>query len=166
MCDFSTEYMYAMSAFTYYCSNLRAAGDDSVEWRWRLELCSSGVSLGDYCCAEGVGQAKVAQVGSVTQARALAQRSLRRADLRTTIDDRFAAKRRLGSEGNKRCCDFYERDFNSDDGLYKGCNACGDEIAQDYLGRSNPASVRHGDRGTLTSTDKQHPIHLVPAWQR
>ena len=51
-CATSAQSMYAMSASTYYCSNLQAAGDDSWsgDGGWS---CLSGVSLGGYCCAEG-----------------------------------------------------------------------------------------------------------------
>ena len=75
----------------------------------------------------------------------------------TTTDDCFGGKACLGSEGNKRCCDFYERDFNSDDGLYKGCNACGDEIAQDYLGRSKPGLCETCASGYTYLDGQAHP---------
>ena len=50
-----------------------------------------------------------------------------------------------------------ERDFNSDDGLYKGCNACGDEIAQDYLGRSKPGLCETCASGYTYLDGQAHP---------
>ena len=77
----------------------------------------------------------------------------------TTTDDCFGGNACLGSEGNKRCCAFTESNFNANNGLYKGCNSCGDETAQDIYDMVNLASVRRVNLGTLTSTDK----HIQPS---
>ena len=137
-----------------YCSNKVAAGQsDSYSYK-----CLSGVSLGGFCCAEGVTSEGCAS-GMCDSGTGACSTKSSPGQSCTTTDDCFGGNACLGSEGNKRCCAFTESNFNANNGMYKGCNSCGDETAQDIYDMVNLASVRRVNLGTLTSTDK----HIQPS---
>ena len=114
------------------------------------------MSLGGYCCAEGVTSEGCASGQCDSGTGACSTKSSPGGSC-TTTDDCFGGKPCLGGEGNKRCCDFSEWEFNSDDRLYKGCNACGDETAQDYLGRSKPGLCETCASGYTYLDGQAHP---------
>ncbi|ACO70087.1 predicted protein [Micromonas commoda] len=152
-CDFSTQYLYSMSSTSYYCSNKRAAGETASGSSWQ---CLSGVSLGGYCCAEGVTSEGCASGKCDSGTGACSTKSSPGGSC-TTTDDCFGGKACLGGEGNKRCCDFAEWEFNENNGLYKGCNSCGDETAQDSFGGSKPGLCETCASGYTYLDGQAHP---------
>ena len=109
--------------------------------------------------APRASQAKVAQVGSVTQARALAQRSLRRAD---------HAPPRMTASAAKRASVVKETNgaVISTKGISTQTTVCTRDATRAVMrshriiwGDPNLASVRRAHLGTLTSTDK----HIQPS---
>jgi len=78
----------------------------------------------------------------------------------TTTDDCFGGKACLGGEGNKRCCDFTDSDFNAGNAV---CTRDATRAAmiphRIFSGIPNLASVRRVHLGTLTSTD----VHIQPS---
>ena len=98
-CDFSTQYIYSMGTNEVHCTNKVAAGQ-SNSYSWK---CLSGVSLGGFCCAEGVTSEGCAS-GMCDSGTGACSTKSSPGQSCTTTDDCFGGNACLGSEGNKRCC--------------------------------------------------------------